>query len=244
MGGDLTVTSRVGEGSVFRFVVPCSASLGPAVARAAPAQRVVAIAGGGDPPRVLLVDDDADNRGWLRLLLLQIGFDVREAENGAEALALVASWRPRLVLLDVNMPVMNGFEVMRAIRAMRSGERTAIVAVTASAFDDQRALVLAAGADAVLRKPCREGDLLDEIGRQLDITYLRAADPAAAPAEASPPEGTISAELAAALLEAVDVADYERIIELTGRLPAEHAAALRALAERFAYDELAARLRT
>jgi CheY-like chemotaxis protein len=245
MGGDITVTSRAGAGSVFRFAVPWAESEAPSAAPPVPAGRVVGIAGAGAPSRVLLVDDDDDNRGWLRLLLLQVGFEVREARNGLEGLALFTSWRPRLVLMDVNMPVMNGLEATRAIRALPEGARVEILAVTASAFDDEQDAILAAGADAVLRKPCREGELLEEIGRRLGLTYVRAAVDAPRAAAASP-AGGLSPELILALRAAAHVADYERLMELIAGVPAEHdamASALRALTERYAYEEIEARLR-
>jgi PAS domain S-box-containing protein len=246
MGGDITFTSRAGTGSLFRFAVPCAESRAPTLAPPVPAGRVVGIEGAGDPCRILIVDDDEDHRGWVRLLLLQIGFEVREARNGLEGLALFTSWRPRLVLMDVNMPVMNGLDAMRAIRALPGGAPVAILAVTASAFDDEQDAILAAGADAVLRKPCREGELLEDIGRRLGLAYVRAAAIEAAHAAAPSPAGGLSPELALALRDAAHVADYERLMELIARVPAEHdaeASALRAMTERYAYEEIEARLR-
>jgi PAS domain S-box-containing protein len=245
MGGEITVESRPGEGSVFRFAIPCEAALAPAPEATAPAGRIVGIEGAGERPRILIVDDDEDSRSWLRLLLTQLGFEVREAENGAVGLAMFSAWRPPLVLLDVNMPVLDGFDTMKAIRALSYGARTAIVAVTASAFDDQRDAILAAGADAVLRKPCREGELLAEIGRRLGLTYRRAVDPRDVEA-ATPGVDALPPDLTAALREAVLAADYEHLTDLIAALPAEHAAtatALRAMAERYAYEEIDAMLR-
>jgi CheY-like chemotaxis protein len=135
------------------------------------------------------------------------------------------------------------------MRARPTGRRTSIVALTASAFDEERDAILEAGADAVLRKPCREGDLLEEIRKQLGVDYQYGEPP--------PPERTshvpdvmamrhehvrvLPPKLVADLREAVHAADYERLTELIGQIPAEQGAvaeALRELCERYGYEEI------
>jgi CheY-like chemotaxis protein len=246
MGGDITVTSRVGAGSLFRFSCPCREIEAKPAMPIAPVGKIVGVVDAGTPWRVLIVDDDEDSRGWLCALLAEVGFAVREAANGLEGLGLVASWRPHVVLMDVNMPVMNGYDAMRSIRAMARDEQPSIIALTASAFDDQQAEIRAAGADVVLRKPCRARDVFRELERQLGLTYTRAAPiaeeaPSTSSTVAAPP-----ADAVVALCEAAHVADYERLLELIDRLPAEHAgmaSSLRELLGRYAYDEIQARLR-
>ena len=163
MGGDITVARREGEGSVFRLELPVEIDTAGAALRPLRGGEVVGLAGPAPGARILLIDDDEDNRGWLRRLLLQVGFEVREATNGAEAVAGFDAWQPRLVLMDMNMPVMDGYAATRALRARPSGRETAIVAVTASAFDEERGAILEAGADGVVRKPCRAPELLEAI---------------------------------------------------------------------------------
>ena len=176
MGGDVTVESRVGEGSVFRFEIPLEAASPASPTHRLPRLgRVVGIFGPASPPRVLITDDQEDNRTWLRKLLQQIGFDVREAQNGAEALTVFDTWSPHVVLMDLHMPNMDGFAAMRAIRARPGGREVAIVAVTASAFDDTREQIFEAGADGWVRKPCREAEILDEIARLIGVQYRHVA---------------------------------------------------------------------
>src|SRR5205085_2340596 len=92
-------------------------------------------------PRVLIVDDEPNNRGWLMRLLGIIGFSLREAENGAEAVRVWQEWKPDLILMDVRMPVMDGLEAICEIRR-QGGTKTIIIAVTASAMNEDRRLIM------------------------------------------------------------------------------------------------------
>jgi signal transduction histidine kinase/DNA-binding NarL/FixJ family response regulator len=249
LGGDITVESRVAKGSVFRLEIPIEIGTAPVTQR--PPQRsgrVIGVLGQGPPIRVLVVDDDEDNRSWLRQLLLQVGFDVREATNGAEAVAVFEQGWPQLVLLDMNMPVMDGYAAARAIRARRGGRRVVIVAVTASAFDEAREAIFEAGADGWLRKPCREADLLEEIRKHLGLEYRYAAParcPSSATMRAIPGRpgwmGSLPPDIADELRKAAHIADYGHLTDLIGELPPEHEAIaeeLRRLVESFAYDKI------
>jgi CheY-like chemotaxis protein len=103
-------------------------------------------------------------------LLTAIGFSVREADNGEVAIRIWKEWKPRLILMDVHMPVMNGLEATRRIKASPGGKETAVVALTASAMDDDRRPVQSI-ADDFLAKPCREDELLEKMRVLLKITY-------------------------------------------------------------------------
>jgi CheY-like chemotaxis protein len=207
---------------------------------------VLGLAGEDAPPRVLVADDHEENRAWLSTLLQQIGFDVRWVANGAEAVEAFDAWAPHVVLMDLHMPVMDGFAAMRAIRARPAGRGVAIVAVTASAFDDTRDAIFEAGADGWLRKPAREAQILAEIQRLVGVTYrytapgVRSLTPAA-PMAAVRPAATLPPELLQSLREAARAADYERIGDIVAALPPEAAAAaaeLSALLARYAYDAI------
>jgi two-component system sensor histidine kinase/response regulator len=255
LGGDITIESRVGKGSVFRLGIPIEIGTAPVTQRSLPRLgRVVGVVGQGPPVRILVVDDDEDNRSWLRQLLLQVGFDVREATNGAEAVAVFDQGWPQLVLLDMNMPVMDGYAATRAIRArelsMAEGPRTAILALTASAFDSARPAIFAAGADAWLRKPCREAELLEEIRKLLGVEYRHAAPQRRA--SSNPPRSFwprssvgLPPDLAGPLRDAARIGDYEQVMALIGSIAEEHAEVaeeLRSLAGSFAYDKIEAAL--
>ena len=249
MGGDITAQSWVGRGSLFRLELPFELAAPVSERRGPPLLgRVVGLAGSGPPPRVLVVDDHEENRAWLCTLLRQIGFEVRDASNGLEALGVFDAWAPHVVLLDLHMPVMDGFAAMRAIRARPSGGAVALVAVTASAFDDIRDAIFEAGADGWLRKPCREEPVLQEIAKLTGIAYRHIPTE---PGSALPPPSlealdaaTLPPELAEDLRHAARVADYDRLGELIASIPPESpfVEELQRLVDRYAYDEIQRRM--
>jgi CheY-like chemotaxis protein len=104
-------------------------------------------------------------------LLTALGFAVRGADNGEAAIRNWEEWNPRLILMDLHMPVMDGLEATRRIKADPRGKETVIVALTASAMDDDRRTVSQSGADDFLSKPCREDELLEMMHTLLNITY-------------------------------------------------------------------------
>jgi signal transduction histidine kinase len=171
MGGDITVTSNFGKGSVFLFEVPIEpGDAGVAASRTA-ARRVTGIRAGAPVPRILVVDDQPDNRGWLTTLLTIVGFSVRSADNGEAAIRSWEEWSPALILMDVHMPVMDGLDATRRIKADPRGKETAIVVLTASAMDHDRQAVAESGADDFLAKPCRDDELLEKMRSLLGISY-------------------------------------------------------------------------
>jgi two-component system sensor histidine kinase/response regulator len=170
LGGELRATSELGRGSCFAFeaALPAAAGDGPP---APEARRVLELAPGQGEIRVLVVDDDADSRRLLVRLLSTVGFVVEEARDGREAVARWAELRPRLVWMDMRMPGLDGYEATRAIRA-RETARTAIIALTASAFEHDRPLILAAGCDDIVAKPFREAAVFEVMARWLDVRYV------------------------------------------------------------------------
>ncbi|HET9693653.1 MAG TPA: response regulator [Steroidobacteraceae bacterium] len=122
--------------------------------------------------RVLVADDKDDNRAILCHLLASIGIEVLEAENGRDALELARRERPDAAMMDLVMPVMDGFEAIRRLRADPALARLRIIALSASAFDATRAQSLAAGCDAFLTKPLRFDEALQVLGRELDLQWL------------------------------------------------------------------------
>jgi PAS domain S-box-containing protein len=171
MGGDITVTSSPGTGSIFRFEVPIErGDAGIAIRRSAP-RRVIGIRAGTEAPRILVVDDHFENRDWLIKLLTSLGFSVRGAENGAAAIRSWEEWNPQLILMDMHMPVMDGLEATRRIKTDARGKETIIIALTASALDEDRRAVSQSGADDFLSKPCREDELLEKMRALLNIAY-------------------------------------------------------------------------
>ena len=118
-----------------------------------------------------MVDDHPENRSWLITLLVAVGFRAREAVNGEAALQAWEEWQPRLILMDVHMPVMDGLEATRRIKSSAEGKSTVVIAVTASAMHEDRRAAENSGADDFLAKPCGEDDLLEKIASHLQIAY-------------------------------------------------------------------------
>lgn len=104
-------------------------------------------------------------------ILAVVGFNVRGAENGESGIRSWKDWKPRLILMDMHMPVMDGFEATRRIKSETAGIKTVIIALTASAMDSDRRRAEECGANGFLAKPCSESELFETIGRWLQISY-------------------------------------------------------------------------
>ncbi len=246
MGGDITVSSQVGRGSVFAIHLPLKEGEAQAVQAKDNPRHVLRLQPGQATCRVLIADDIEDNRQLLAQLLAPVGFEIRLATNGAEAVQEFEEWRPHLILMDFRMPVMDGHEAIRRIRAMAGGEDTKIIAVTASAMDDNRQELMEIGADDFIGKPFRETELFQKIHAHVGVEYVYAEHPtAAAQEEAAELKPNSLAgwpqDLIDPMREAVITADLDqllaRIQEVESRDP-RIAQALRRLAEQFEYQKL------
>jgi CheY-like chemotaxis protein len=188
MGGNLGVTSPAlpahtsdGPGSVFRLEVPGAVAHASAVELERPERRVVGLAPGHPVRRVLIVEDNWANRRLLMQLLEPLGFDVREAENGREAIEIWENWSPHLILMDMRMPVMDGYEATRRIKATTKGQATVVVALTASVLEEDRAVILSEGCDGFVRKPFREAELFAVFVDLLGVRFEYEDQPAVLP---------------------------------------------------------------
>lgn len=167
MGGDLVVESRVGHGSCFQFSVPVMPTTGPSNEDLDEQETWNAAEQAPVATRVLIVDDNPDMRGLLRDLLMPIGYEIKEAANGHEAIGLFEQWHPDAVLMDMRMPVMDGYEAIRRIKATEAGQNTVIIAETASAFVEDRETILEAGADGYICKPFKMKEILGTLQKLL-----------------------------------------------------------------------------
>ncbi|MCZ6794365.1 MAG: ATP-binding protein [Planctomycetota bacterium] len=186
MGGDLTVESEVGVGSVFTFSVGCETAeeASPAVAeRPATAARRLARQQASLEARILVVDDKPEARDLLRRGLERVGVRVDVAEDGAVAVEKCVETRFDLVLMDVQMPVMDGTTALKSLRAR--GVEVPVIAVTAHAMKGDREQYLARGFDAYVSKPVNLHDLVDLARSFLD----RDGGPAAVAASAASGRG-------------------------------------------------------
>jgi CheY-like chemotaxis protein/anti-sigma regulatory factor (Ser/Thr protein kinase) len=246
MGGAITVNSQVGKGSVFVIHLPLKEGEAQAVQAKDKPRHVLRLQPGQATCRVLIADDIEDNRQLLAQLLAPVGFEIRLATNGAEAVREFEQWRPHLILMDFRMPVMDGHEAIRRIRAMAGGKEARIIAVTASAMDENRLDLMAIGADDFISKPFREVELFQKIHTHVGVEYVYAADPAAASQEEAvevTPESLAGwpQDVIDPMREAVITADLDQLLARIQAVEARDpriAEGLRRMAEGFQYQKL------
>lgn len=215
MGGELLVDSAPGYGSTFSFSIPVQLSdriSPPALA----ARRIIGLQPGQPEYRLLVVDDREASRKLLVKLLSPLGFAVREAANGQEAVEVWRHWQPHLIWMDMRMPVMDGHEATRHIRAAAGGQATVIIALTASVFQEERVTIIAEGCNDFVRKPFREEEIFERLARHLGVKFLYSADDAPAPIVSAAPDvspaGTLPGDWLAALEQATIAADLNRMV--------------------------------
>lgn len=181
MGGDIHVASRLGRGSEFSFTldVPIAESqtIGSRVEHDI-------IGYQGAPRKILVVDDVVANRRMLADLLASLGFLIHEASDGMQAVERVREIEPDAILMDIMMPVMNGLDATRRIRAIPELHAVPIIATSAGATPEERNAALAAGASEFMAKPVDQTRLLEELGRYLSLTWVHAQHASRAPAAA------------------------------------------------------------
>ncbi|MBW4694773.1 MAG: PAS domain S-box protein [Lyngbya sp. HA4199-MV5] len=187
MGGTLTGSSTLGQGSTFRVTIPIQIAHAAEVPLPKTQQRILGLAPGQPLYRILVVDDQAENRRLLVKLLTQLGLDVRQACNGEEAIALTAQWHPHLVWMDIRMPKVDGYEATQTIRSTPEGQSIAIIALTAQASCTDRTTALAAGCNDYLSKPFKEDELFTKMAEHLGLLYVYEEQPEsnAVPADSS-----------------------------------------------------------
>jgi len=178
MGGKIQIHSEPERGSCFTVRLPLLLAEEASVMQAEnPLSEVVGLAPGQPEWRILVVDDNPDNRLLLTDMISRVGFSVKDAQNGEEAIVEFKRWHPHFIWMDMRMPVMDGYEATRRIRTLPGGETLKIVAVTASVLEEHRQEILASGCDDLVRKPFQYHEIFEAMAGQLDIKYLYKEDP-------------------------------------------------------------------
>lgn len=172
MGGEITVKSKIEQGSTFSFTLPVRLTDGVDLTPEQSDRLVIGLAPGQPHRRILVVDDRSENRLLMVRLLSNLGLEVREASNGQEAVQLWKEWLPDLTWMDIRMPILNGYEATKQIRAMEQGKTSIIIALTAQASQSDRTLALAAGCNDYISKPFREQTLFLKMAEYLGLEYI------------------------------------------------------------------------
>jgi predicted ATPase/signal transduction histidine kinase/DNA-binding response OmpR family regulator len=175
MGGEILVRSAPGRGSTFW--VELDLPVVGATPSVLPPQERAIVGYAGPTRKVLVVDDHWENRSVLTGLLAPLGFQVAEAENGRQALEQVEGLAPDVVLMDLVMPVMDGFEAARRIR--ERSDRVVVIALSASVLAQSRAESRDAGCDGFVPKPVRAAELLQTLQSHLGLQWVYGPSPGA-----------------------------------------------------------------
>jgi signal transduction histidine kinase/streptogramin lyase/CheY-like chemotaxis protein len=249
MGGDITVNSQVGQGTTFTLQMQCLALEKIDIQEPLIQRQVIALERGQPLYRILVVDDRWANRQLLTRLLKPLGFDLREAESGEEAVEIASSFQPHLIFMDMRMVGMSGVEATQRIKATPLGKSIAIVALTASAFEEERAEIISSGCDDFLRKPFRAEEIFAVMSKHIGVRYQYADDPARQEApmtriqlqELVPTMNNLPAALRDRFTEAIELGDMKMLDSVIAEIRKSNpvlAEALAHLAEHFKYDEL------
>lgn len=173
MGGKICVNSTLGKGTIFRcFIQAGIVDTETIFSQQQPTRHIIGLASNQPNYRILIVEDKWANRQLLIRLLEPFGFEVKEAVNGEEGIKLWSTWEPHLILMDIRMSVINGYEAVKQIKKELKGQATIIIALTASALEQERNIILSAGFDDYLRKPFREQELFVKIEEHLGVRFL------------------------------------------------------------------------
>ena len=252
MGGEITVISHGKAftpgmplkefledttGTTFKFDIPVGIADASAIQNQPHSRRVVALAPNQPQYRILVVDDKNDNRQLLVKLLKPLGFEVEEASNGIEALEIWDSYSPHLIWMDMRMPVMDGYEATKRIKGTIKGQATAVIALTASVWEEEKAVILSAGCDDFVRKPFHTEAIFDIMAKHLGVIYIyqeqelpsHPSNVTGEPLNFTNLLAAMSKEWILKFYEAAIEADSELVFQLLEEIPESHAFELQTL---------------
>lgn len=172
LGGDLKVSSRIGEGSTFFLDIIAQQGNEQEFNNKFKTRKAMKLVPGQNIPRVLITDDKAEARTVLVEFLKMLGFETQEACNGKEAITKFVQWKPDFIWMDIRMAEMDGMEAAKRIRLLEGGNSVVIVAITASTWEEERQIILAAGFDDFVRKPFHDYELFEVMAKHLGIRYI------------------------------------------------------------------------
>ncbi|MFB2839223.1 ATP-binding protein [Floridanema evergladense] len=256
MGGDININSQLGKGTTVKFDINVNIGIISDRQRENNVGNVIALAPDQPIYRLLVVEDNQENRQLLHKVLTSVGFEVCVVNNGKEAIDLFTSWQPHLIWMDVRMPVMDGLEATEKIKQLSQklpSYNPIIIALTANAFSEDRDRILNAGCDDFVSKPFRIPEILAKISEHLGVRYLyeqtiptqeiHKSQTSVKTAEklTMADLSIMSAEWLAQLNHAAICADDEEILKLIAKIPpdkAELTEKLTELVNNFQFEEI------
>jgi len=246
LGGEISAESEIGKGSLFQVNIPVELAEAAEVVDLKAIRRAVLGLEPDQPTwRILVVEDSAENRLLLSSILHQAGFEIREAENGKEAVTLFQEWQPHFIWMDMRMPVMDGYKATATIRELPGGDAVKIVAITASAFKEQRKNIIEAGCNDVVHKPVQSYEIFESMTQQLGARYIYEDQNQATISEPA----TLTAEMIAGLptylrealrqpAQYLDASATNQVVERIRSNHPEAADGLQLLVEEFSFDQI------
>ena len=249
LGGEITVTSTVGMGTCFHIKLAVEESDHVVLTVGTPARQVTGLKPGSREIKVLIVDDHLENRMVLQGFLEPVGILTRSAEDGVKAVEMAESWKPDIILMDLRMPGMNGFEASKFIKGSEYGRGIEIIAVTASTLDIDKDKIAESGMTGYLQKPFKENELFVVLEEKLGEIFTYRDQGELLPNNEEPeavspipqPVKAIPKDLLDQLATATINAHFDHILELiekVGTYQPQTAARLRELANNFQYDAI------
>lgn len=180
MQGDIHLSSKEGQGTKVQIQIPVKIAVTPPAQRCNSPGTVVSLAHDQAEQRILIAEDHPENRQLMVKLLQSVGFQVRAAEDGQSVIDLWRTWHPHLILMDWQMPVLNGYQTTQQIRYLEAQcstplsteERTVIIALTASVFESTQKESQEAGCDSFICKPFKEEELFNVLATFLGVEYI------------------------------------------------------------------------
>ena len=238
MNGGISVRSRLGQGSTFCFWMPSQISAAVSVPAVEPQRQLIGLVPGQPTYRILIVDDQPENRLLLTRLMAQLGMEIREAIDGQEAVTLWQQWQPHLIWMDIRMPILDGYGATQQIRALAAEQQPSavtpiIIALTAQASKSDRTLALASGCNDFIVKPFKENLLYDKMAEYLNLQFVYAENlqlsgsqdlsaQTASPTLVAEQLSAMPPEWLTALHLAAQACDEEEIEQLLEQIPEAH----------------------